>query len=420
MVIRNITRLLAIIGPGLLVAATGVGAGDLATGSFAGSILGTAILWAVIVGALLKFIVTEGIARWQLATGSSVLEGATLRLGRIVIWLFLPYLLIWSYFTGSALISACGVTLQAIFPLFNNPVHGKVCFGILSSLAGLVLVYKGGYQLFEKLMRICIGIMFFTVVLTAVLLWPGFDDILRGLLLPTIPDFHGMGLTWTVALIGGVGGTVTVLSYGYWIREEGRAGGDKLALCRIDLAAGYLMTALFGCSVVIIGSHIRIEGSGAALLIQLSEQLQQPLGVPGKWLFLAGAFGAVFSSLLGVWQATPYFFADAWLLIRHPPDPSTTNPVRLAVDTSALPYRIYLFTLAIVPMVGLFTGFREVQKIYTITGAFFIPLLALVLLLLNGRGKWIGEQLRNRLPANASLFATLVFFLWVAFQGLSD
>ena len=38
--------LLRLIGPGVLVAATGVGAGDLATASIAGSKLGPAILWA--------------------------------------------------------------------------------------------------------------------------------------------------------------------------------------------------------------------------------------------------------------------------------------------------------------------------------------------------------------------------------------
>jgi len=40
----NLSRFFLILGPGLLVAATGVGTGDLATGSFAGSMLGTAIL----------------------------------------------------------------------------------------------------------------------------------------------------------------------------------------------------------------------------------------------------------------------------------------------------------------------------------------------------------------------------------------
>ena len=42
------------LGPGLLVAATGVGAGDLATAAFTGSHLGPAVLWAVLVGAALK------------------------------------------------------------------------------------------------------------------------------------------------------------------------------------------------------------------------------------------------------------------------------------------------------------------------------------------------------------------------------
>ena len=56
--------LLAIIGPGMIVAATGVGAGDLATGAFTGSKLGVAILWAVVVGAALKFTVNEGLARF--------------------------------------------------------------------------------------------------------------------------------------------------------------------------------------------------------------------------------------------------------------------------------------------------------------------------------------------------------------------
>ena len=38
------TRLLTIIGPGVLVATTGVGAGDPATGAFTGSKLGVAVL----------------------------------------------------------------------------------------------------------------------------------------------------------------------------------------------------------------------------------------------------------------------------------------------------------------------------------------------------------------------------------------
>ncbi len=203
-------RALTIIGPGLLVAATGIGAGDLATAGFAGSFLGTAVLWAVAVGALLKFVVTEGLARWQLATGDTLLEGVISRFGPVFGWLFLVYLAAWSFFVGSALMSACGVTLHALFPVFEEAVTGKVVFGVLCGLAGWALVLIGGYSLFEKLMKLCIGLMFVIVLATAVALWPGWGAVAPGLFVPSVPEVDG-ALGWTVALIGGVGGTVTVL-----------------------------------------------------------------------------------------------------------------------------------------------------------------------------------------------------------------
>src|SRR5690606_25906473 len=78
-----------VIGPGILVAATGVGTGDLVTGALAGSTLGVAVLWAALVGALLKFVLNEGLARWQLATGETVLEGVRRHFGRVAIAIFL-------------------------------------------------------------------------------------------------------------------------------------------------------------------------------------------------------------------------------------------------------------------------------------------------------------------------------------------
>ena len=404
----------AVLGPGLLVAATGIGAGDLATASFTGSILGTAILWAAVVGAFLKYVVTEGLARWQLATGDTLLEGVVRRIGRPVGWFFLPYLIIWSFFVASALMSACGVTLHAMIPLFDDPVHGKVVFGALASLVGLGLVLLGGYTLFDKVMRVCIGVMFVTVIVTAALLWPGTGQVLKGLVVPVIPDAGGQGLSWTVALMGGIGGTLTVLCYGYWIREEGRTGADFLKTCRIDLAGGYVITALFGVAMVIIGSTIEIEGRGATLLVRLSDQLVEPLGQAGKWLFLVGAAGAVFSSLLGVWQAVPYLFADTLGLLREDGEARADA----AIDTRSPAYRGYLFALAIVPMAGLFWSFQEIQKLYAVIGATFIPLLAIALLVLNGRADWVGERFRNGPATVVVLLATLAFFLWIGWRTL--
>lgn len=408
------------LGPGLLVAATGVGAGDLATASFTGSALGLVVLWAVLVGAFLKFVLNEGLTRWQLATGLTLLEGCVRHLGQFAGWFFLAYLLVWSFFVSAALMSAVGVTCHAIWPLSGTGEDAasmdKVIYGVLHSLTAVVLVRIGGYRLFEKVMNVCVGVMFFSVVATAIALRPDATEVFSGLVIPRIPPG---GTAWTLALMGGVGGTVTILCYGYWIREEGRTGTDLLPLCRFDLAVGYFATTLFGISMVVIGSSLgALEGGGARLVVAMADRLEHAFGAGGpimRWVFLAGAWSAVFTSLLGVWQSIPYLFADLWGLLRG----HGRIENRVLTDTRA--YRGYLYALAVVPMLGMWlSSFRAMQQTNAIVGAAFIPLVAAVLLALNGRARWVGERYRNAWPTTAVLVATLAFFLYAAFVGLGD
>jgi len=64
-------------------------------------------------------------------------------------------------------------------------------------------------------------------------------------------------------------------------------------------------------------------------------------------------------------------------------------------------------------MLGLSFSFREVQKLYTVTGALFFPVLALALLFFNGRSSWVGGQFRNRPITVVALVAILAFFSWI-------
>ena len=61
---------LKMAGPGLIVAATGIGSGDVVSATVGGARYGVVLLWAIAVGAFFKFVLSEGIARWQLATGT--------------------------------------------------------------------------------------------------------------------------------------------------------------------------------------------------------------------------------------------------------------------------------------------------------------------------------------------------------------
>lgn len=401
--------LLARFGPGILVAATGVGAGDLLTASLGGSAVGVAILWAAVVGSVFKGFLNEGVARWQLATGTTVLEGWA-RLGPWLRNVFFVYLLGWSFFTGGALISACGAAGDALWPLGGDPETSRRIWGVVHSLVGLALVGLGGFRLFEKLMAACIALMFGAVLFAAVGSQPDWAAAARGLVIPSLPD---KGTVWVLGLLGGVGGTVTMLSYGYWIREKGREGPQGLKTCQADLAVGYALTGMFGAAMVIIGSTLRLEGSGLKVASLLATRLEAVIGPAGYWVFLAGFWGAVFSSLLGVWEGIPYLFAD-FLRIHRKREPGPPVDLR---KTRA--WRLYLVALAIVPLPMLWAPLQRAQLAYAIVGALFMPLLAATLLWMNNRRAWVGA-LRNGWLTNAALVATLLLFLAVGLQEALD
>ena len=52
------------IGSGIVIAVTGLGAGDLIAASVAGARYVATLLWVVAIGALLKFVLNENLARW--------------------------------------------------------------------------------------------------------------------------------------------------------------------------------------------------------------------------------------------------------------------------------------------------------------------------------------------------------------------
>jgi len=396
---------------GLLVAATGVGAGDLITASLAGSNLGLVVLWAAVAGAILKWVLNEGIARWQMATSKTVLEGWADELGFVVQWAFFIYFIIWSYVVGGALINACGVAGAGLLPL-GDPRTSKIIWGVVHSAAGLAIVLAGGFKAFERVMSVLTGLMVAAVLLTVVLISPDWGGVVKGIAVPTIPR---QGTGWLIALMGGVGGTVTLLCYSYWIREKGRSGKQGLGDSRFDLLIAYALTAFFGAAMVIIGSRVKVGGSGDTVALVLADQLGGALGPLGRFAFLLGFWGAVFTSLIGVWQGVPYMFADFLRLRSRAREKGVAN-----VDLkTTLGYRLYLLALAVLPLSLLWLKVQLVQYVYGLVGALFMPFVALTLLLLNNRVRLVGREFKNGPLINLFLALTLAFFSYVGLRELA-
>ncbi len=89
--------------------------------------------------------------------------------------------------------------------------------GIAHSLFGFAFVLVGGYRGFEKLMKALVGVMGVSILLCAALTFHEPAAVFTGIFVPHIPS--GAGL-YVLSIMGGIGGTVTILSYNYWMREE--------------------------------------------------------------------------------------------------------------------------------------------------------------------------------------------------------
>jgi Mn2+/Fe2+ NRAMP family transporter len=410
-------ELMRTLGPGLAIAATGVGAGDLMAALMGGAKFGTVILWAVALGALFKFALNEGVARWQLATGTPVLEGWCRHLGRPFQIYFLVYLTLWSFLVAGGLMSACGVAAQALVG------QGSVAmWAVVHSLVAAALVLAGRYTVFENVMKVLIAVMVVTLLGSVALLAPAMGPVLKGLFVPRLPTGSAASL---LSLMGGVGGSVTLLSYGYWMTEKGWRSPERLGGARMDLGVGYLLTGLFGVAMLVLAAQV-LGGAAGGLppgsqgLVACADAVRDAASPrfgagPASTLrlvFLVGIWGAVFTSTLGVWQGVPYLFADYWDSFR--------GRFGNDVDVKGLPYRLWLFYLAIPPMVLLAVGRPMwVIQAYTVASGLFLPLLAGSLLWMNGSSKRVGT-LRNGPWATASLVLALVLFGAILVRQLLD
>ncbi|WP_407560801.1 Nramp family divalent metal transporter [Streptomyces sp. 184] len=409
------------IGPGIVVAATGVGAGDLVATLLAGSKFGYTLLWAAVIGCVVKVALAEAVGRWHLATGRTLFEGWR-TLGTWTSVYFAIYVVIWGFVYGATAMSSSALPLVALFPDGPN----LKTWGILTGLTGLVFVWFNRYAVFEKVMTVLVGVMFVVVVYVAIRVSPNFGDAFAGLW-PTLPDGS---LLYTLGLIGGVGGTITMAAYGYWVNAKGWTDVGWLKVMRLDNRVAYITTGIFVVAMLLVGAELlhatqlTLE-SGDKGLVDLGDILEERYGAATANLFLVGFFATSFTSLIGVWHGVSLLFADFVANVRgghdgHGAGDGNAREVAAGSRERSLPFRAYLLWLTFPPMTLLWLDEPFAIVItYGVLGAFFMPFLALTLLWLLNTDR-TPRQWRNGGLSNGLLTASGLLFIVLCVQQIRD
>ncbi|RYJ24723.1 putative metal ion transport protein [Streptomyces sp. L-9-10] len=411
------------IGPGIVVAATGVGAGDLVATLIAGSKFGYTLMWAAVIGCVVKISLAEAAGRWHLATGRTLFEGWR-SLGRWTTVYFAVYVVVWGFVYGATAMSSSALPIVALFP--DGP--GLKTWAVITGLIGLVFVWFNQYAVFERVMTVLIGVMFVVVVYVAIRVVPDVGASFAGLL-PVLPDGS---LLYTLGLIGGVGGTITMAAYGYWVNAKGWTNTGWMKVMRLDNRVAYITTGLFVVAMLIIGAEL-LHSSQIALtkgdrgLIDLGTILEDRFGGTTAKLFLVGFFATSFSSLIGVWHGVSLMFADFVERIRKErvgaaadEAGKTTEEVASGERERSVPFRAYLLWLTFPPISLLFLDEPfGLVVVYGVLGAFFMPFLALTLVWLLNSSR-TPKEWRNGILSNVMLTAAGLLFVVLCVQQVRD
>lgn len=319
------------IGPGMVLAASIVGSGELIATTTLGAQAGYAALWVVLLSCLLKPVVQEELGRYTIAAGETGLEG----LNRVpgprlfgVSWLvwawalmvFITLLQIGAMFGGVSQV------MNLVVPAV--PVRAWVIVFLGVTLA---LLLGGGYARIEGLAMFKVGLFTLLTVLAAAVLsrmpqYFRWSDLGEGLKLRLPAE----GLATAVAVFGitGVGASELVM-YPYWCVEKGyarytgpredsaawraRAAG-WIRVMHVDILCSMAVYTLATAAFYLLGAgilHARgIVPAARDMIPVLSRLYTETLGGWSIWLFYLGAIATLYGTIFAATAAQSRMMAD--------------------------------------------------------------------------------------------------------------
>jgi|KBSSwiStaDraftv2_1062776.scaffolds.fasta_scaffold09870_5 manganese transport protein len=420
------------IGPGMILAASIVGSGELIATTTLGAQVGYAALWVIVLSCLIKPVVQAEMGRYVIASGETGLESFNRvpgpRLGvNWVVWcwaamVFMTLLQIGAMFGGVAQV------MNLVVPAI--PVKAWVLIFLALTLA---LLLGGGYERIERLAMVKVGLFTMLTFLAAVILTrqPQFSwaDLFSGF------EFRlpGEGLATAVAVFGITGvGASELFMYPYWCVEKGyarfvgryedsaawqaRARG-WIRVMRVDIVASMIVYTVATVAFYLLGAGI-LHGMGKVpaakdMIPVLSNIYTQTLGEWSIWLFYLGAIATLYGTIFAATAAHSRLFADMFRLMGFFAAGDYRQRLRFR--------RAWVVILTVVPVV-LYWLFESPVKMVIAGGlaqAMMLPVIGLSTIYL--RHKYLPETIAPlRIVTIALWFATALIVVLMGYYLVTE
>lgn len=409
----GLRRLAKLLGPGIIAVLSWLGAGDLITSSVAGANYGYAMMWVLAVSLLLRFLIVNIIARFQLCNnrGMSILEGYA-QLHPAFAWFMLGYALLMGHLTNAYMLKGAGEALATLLHL-DQPL---LCSAAVV-IAVWLLVGRNFYALIEGVMKLLLAVMTLAFITLAVMSGPDLGGILRGTIGFSIPPDEGVhgALLVAVSVIGAVAGSIANFVHPYVMKEKGWTGPEHKRIQRNDLLFAVVVGIVINLAIWVVGVEIlRPNGLQVNTLSDLGAALELFFGAGGWVIFFTGVFATLFASVVGKTTAFPMLITDALQHIR--PERRERYGKTFHKDPA---HKWFLLFILVTPLVWSLPGMPDFVTLTIGVNALNIvglPVISLGLLIMSNQKSLLGDKYRNNWFENLALgFATLLA-IWVAIQ----
>jgi Mn2+/Fe2+ NRAMP family transporter len=336
---RGPTGLLQIIGPGIVVAGSVIGSGELINTPVQAAEFGFLLLWAVILSCVIKFFLQLEIGRHCLVHDRTTVEALNTCPGphlRGVSWIVLAYMAGYTISLAPAvgIIKALAGLMHSVLPLPASASTSTVLWGVGVVVLSAALLWGGVYGRLETLVSILVGCFSVSVVVALALIQgdPAHRittaDLASGLTF-SLGDQPRLAAYAVISLLGALGTTANELfMYPYWVREKGYGRGlpdrhdDAWAAGMrrwtrglfVDIGFSTLVATGVTVAFYLLGAAVlhrdRVKPEGMDVVQQISRVFTQSHGTWSHVVFVIGAFCTLFSTLVVVVAATGRMWAD--------------------------------------------------------------------------------------------------------------
>jgi Mn2+/Fe2+ NRAMP family transporter len=402
-------------GPGIVIVLTWLGAGDVVDMGAAGANYGYALIWVFVVAILFRFLFVSLIVRYHLCNQhrEGVLDGLA-RLAPIYAPVLFFAAIVMGHVYGSYMTRGVGEVCRNVFGFGTIWQWAVACNAV-----ACYLVFRPSFRALEFVFFFFLAVMSVSFVGSAV--WVGFDpaEVARGLVRLEMPGTHGAYDPTLVALamIGAVGGSLMNLVYPYFLDAKGWRGPQYRRVQLYDFSLGMLAMLVLNLSIWVLGAELLFPDKHIQNLEDLPNLLSTVLGEPGRILFYAGIFSAIYTSIIGHAAGLGRLGTHAWLRWHAGNGPITSDYRYHAC------YRWIALSCLVTPLVWTLPGmpgFVALTLAANSAQVLLLPLLAGGLWWITASPNLIGREHCNRWWENVlmgTLFALAIYF---AFRAALD